>query len=124
MVRVVTRTLGTLPLNRKQNVQWLRCHSILIMFTVVPLLEIGDRMGVFQTMAYTPGSTTFQKMESNQTSQTETTSFAKLKSLKKHEFHFFARLNTSKNMNFIFCKLKNLRKHAFHFLQAKKPQKR
>jgi len=76
MVRVVTRTLGTLPLNRKQNVQRLRCHSILIMFTVDPLLCFGDRMGVFQTMAYIPGLTTFQKMESNQTFQMETTSFA------------------------------------------------
>ena len=44
--------------------------------------------------------------------------FCKLKNLKKHEFHFFASLKTSKNMNFIFCKLKNLKKHEFHFLQA------
>ena len=44
--------------------------------------------------------------------------FCNLKIPKKHEFHFFAILKTSKNMNFIFSKLKNLKKNEFHFLQA------
>ena len=58
--------------------------------------------------------------------------FASLKSLKKHEFHFFKLKKPQKHMNFIFCKLKkpqktwisffasltNLKKHEFHLLQA------
>ena len=49
-------------------------------------------------------------------------SFASLKNLKKHEFHFLQSYKTSKNMDFIFCKLKKTRVAIlsfFLFLEVK-----
>ena len=80
----------------------------------------------FQSVCHKREASSASDLALLQVSQARSVDFILKSNLLSHEPRansIFAVLKNSKHMNFVFCKLKTLKKHEFHFLQAKKPQK-